>query len=100
MARRKILWDKQATRYFLKAIEYIGKDSPKNALSVRESILSAIDNLAIHPERHPPDKFKLNNKDDYRAFEMHRLRIAYLVKDDNIIIITRVRHTSQEPLGY
>ena len=99
MAKRKIFWDKQATQYFLKAIEYIRRDSPKNAMSVRKSILSAIDNLAVHPERYPPDKFKLNNNKNYRAFEMYRLRIAYLVKDDNIII-TRVRHTSQEPLLY
>ncbi len=99
MSKRKILWDKQAALYFLKAINYIQKDSPHNALVVKSTILSAIDKLLAHPEKHAPDKYKLNNTGNYRAFELHRLRIAYLVKE-NVIIIARVRHTRQEPLKY
>jgi hypothetical protein len=46
-----------------------------------------------------PDKFKVNNKGEFRAFELHRFRVSYLIKKDEIII-ARIRHTSQEPLYY
>ncbi len=50
-------------------------------------------------EIHPPDKYKKGNPGNYRAFELHRYRISYLVKPSEIII-ARVRHTSQEPKLY
>lgn len=66
---------------------------------MKEEILARINELSLRPEIHAPDKYKQNNTGHYRAFELHRYRIAYLVKDEEIII-TRVRHTSQEPEIY
>ena len=99
MSRRKIVWDKQAINYFQSAVEYIHQESPKNADKVRQGILDKIFELSIRPEIHPPDKYKLNNSGQYKAFELYRFRIAYLVKEDEIII-SRIRNTNQEPLEY
>jgi len=99
MKKRKIIWDKLALIYFSDAIRYIRKDSPNNADKVKTEILEKISELSNHPEVHAPDKYKQSNTGHYRAFELHRYRIAYLVKDDEIII-ARVRHTSQEPQQY
>ena len=99
MTKRKILWDKQALHYFRNAIQYIRKDSPQNADKVKSEVLEKINELSIRPEIHNPDKYKINNNGSYRAFELHRLRVGYLVKE-NEIIIARVRNTNQEPLDY
>jgi plasmid stabilization system protein ParE len=99
MSVRKINWDKQPVTYFKELVRYIRKDSPKNAEKVKKDILRSIKDLVQKPEVHPPDKFRKNNKGNYRAFELHRIRIAYRVKENEIIIV-RMRHTSQEPLKY
>lgn len=98
MPRLKIQWDKQATISFNAAIRYIRKDSPQNADKVKNDILSKISDLSHRPETHPPDKYKQNNI-GYRAFELHRYRISYLV-NKNEIIIARIRHTGQQPQEY
>jgi plasmid stabilization system protein ParE len=99
MKRIKILWDKQALHYFHDAIKYIRKDSPQNADKVKREVLEKINELSKRPEIHNPDKYKVNNNGSYRAFELHRLRVGYLVKE-NEIIIARIRNTKQEPLDY
>ena len=99
MQKIKIIWDKQALHYFRDAIQYIRRDSPQNADKVKMDILEKINELSQLPEIHNPDKYKINNNGNYRAFELHRFRIAYLVKQ-NEIIIARVRSTNQEPLDY
>lgn len=99
MSKKKIVWDKKAIIYFSEAIRYIRKDSPQNAEKVKKEILKEIRMLAKKPEIHNPDKYKSHNKGNYRAFELFRFRISYLVKE-NEIIITRIRHTSQQPMEY
>ena len=99
MKKRKIRWDKPALIYFSEAVRYIRKDSAQNADKVKEEILAKISKLSVRPEIHAPDKYKQNNDGNYRAFELHRYRVAYLVKEEEIII-ARVRHTSQEPQSY
>ena len=61
MTLRKIVWDKKAINYFQSSIEYIRKESPKNADKVRKEILEKISELSARPEIHSPDKYKLNN---------------------------------------
>jgi plasmid stabilization system protein ParE len=99
MKTRKISWDKQAINYFRDAIKYIREDSPQNADKVKKEILGKIRELSRRPEIHRPDKYKTNNSGNYRAFELYRFGIGYLVKDDEIII-TRIRNTKQKPLDY
>lgn len=79
--------------------EFIKLDSPKSAEKVRSKILSAIKELADHPERHTPDKYRMNNDGSFRAFEIFKYRISYHVSADHITIV-RVLHTKREPKPY
>ncbi len=99
MANRTIRWNKIALLQFNKAIEYIASDSIQNAEKVMAEILNQINRLKLYPEIHPPDKFKLKNNGNYRAFELHRYRIAFHVSSVEIRIL-RVRQTSIEPKQY
>jgi plasmid stabilization system protein ParE len=99
MANKSIVWDSLAFQHFLSAIEFIANDSITNADRIRIEILDKVESLALHPEMHPPDKYKANNNRMYRAFEIYRFRIAYYNGPDYIRII-RFRHTSREPKNY
>ena len=94
-----IKWNKNALNELIKAIEYIKADSVQNAEKVSSEILSVIDSLALHPEKFPPDKFKLNNNNSFRAFELHRYRVSYRYTKREIRII-RIRHTKRNPKNY
>jgi plasmid stabilization system protein ParE len=99
VADRKITWGKTALQQFNSAIEYINEDSVQNAEKVRIEILEKIERLTSHAEMYPPDKYKLSNDGNYRAFECQHLRIAYNISASEIRIL-RVRHTGREPLAY
>jgi plasmid stabilization system protein ParE len=99
MANRRIEWSRQALLQFNKAILHIAADSAQNAENVQAEILEKIEGIVVSPERYPPDEYKLQNNGAYRAFELHRLRVAYYVGDE-VIRILRVRHTSREPQEY
>jgi len=94
-----LVWDKPGYASLQQAYDYIRKDSVSNADKVRKQILAMADNLPDHPQKHPPDKFKRNNKGNYRAFEKHAYRIAYRITEKEIIIL-RVRHVKLEPKKY
>jgi len=94
-----IVWDKLAYTSLQQAYNYIKEDSYRNAEKVREGILKIADSLVDHPEKHPPDKYKKNNKGSYRAFEKYSYRVAYKITAKEIIIL-RVRHVKQEPKEY
>ena len=99
MPNSKIIWDSKALEQFSKIVKYIAKDSLLQAENVRTDIIKKIDSLANSPAMYAPDKYKENNDGSYRAFELHRLRIAYHVSGNEIRIL-RVRSTYQEPLQY
>jgi len=94
-----IKWNRRAIEHFDHAIAYIENDSPKNAEKFKIDILYKIDGLIKHPEKYSPDKYKINNDGSFRAFELHRYRISYRYKKDEIRII-RIRHTKMNPLNY
>ena len=96
---RNIIWRRSARLYVEKAIDYIRQDSVKNADVVAKAILLAIEKAARYPEHYPPDKYKLNNTGNFRAFEIYSFRISFYTNDD-IIRIVRIRHTKQKPLNY
>ncbi len=75
------------------------KESYQGAITVKEGILDAVEELSLQPNKYPTDRFKLNNKGNYRAFELYSYRIAYKITDENIQIL-RVRHVKREPMIY
>ena len=93
---RLVIWPEKARKQLQRAYLYIKKDSVQNAEKVRKEILEATRNLPPNPERFPADKYKKDNDGTFRAFELHRYRIAYQITDDEIIIV-RIRHTSMKP---
>jgi plasmid stabilization system protein ParE len=99
MSHKKIHWNKDALNQFNKAIKYIANNSSQNAQKVRVEILTEISRLAEYAEIHPPDKFRIRNNGNYRAFELHRYRIAYYVSEFEVRIL-RIKHTSMEPRKY
>lgn len=96
---KEVRWPAKTQRQLEKAYRYILSDSYQNAERVKSDILASTRKLATNAEIHPPDKYKLNNDGSFRAFELHRYRIAYRITGKEIIII-RVRHTRMEPNQY
>ena len=94
-----VLWDKSAYISLQRIYEYIKQESPLSAEKVREEILTTILRLPENPEKYSPDRFKKNNRGNYRAFEKHSLRVAYKITNKEIKIL-RIRHVKQEPMNY
>ena len=78
---------------------YIAPDSIINAEKLAADILKQLSKAARNPEFFPPDKYKQNNDNSYRAFERHRYRVAYRFTNNSIRIL-RLRHTAREPKKY
>lgn len=96
---KEIAWTAPAQKQLEGAYQYILKRSYQNAEKVKEDILSSTRKLALQPEIHPLDKYRKVNDGSFRAYELHRYRIAYRVTERKIVIV-RVQHTSMEPLNY
>jgi plasmid stabilization system protein ParE len=99
MGEPEIIWDVKARSSFKKQIDHIKKDSLQAAEKVRSDIFDILDDLPGNPLKFPADKFKSDNDGNFRAFEKHGIRIAYLVTELHIRIL-RVRHVKQEPQQY
>ncbi|HRP54989.1 type II toxin-antitoxin system RelE/ParE family toxin [Agriterribacter sp.] len=96
---RKVIIDKETGIALHRAYAYIKKDSLQNAEKVRKKILSSIKMLPKDPERHAPDKYRIDNDGSYRAYEVYKYRITYHVGISEIRII-RIRHTKMNPVEY
>lgn len=97
---RNIIWQTAAALYLEKAINFIRKDSDKNAVTVAKAILNTIEKAARFPEHFPPDKYRINNTPPaFRAFEIYSFRVSFYYNDE-ILRIVRIRHTRQKPLTY
>ncbi len=82
-----------------KAYDHIALDSLQNARSVPDTLINMTLALADHPEKHPPDQFKIDNDGTWRAFEKHHYRVFYRIVNDQIRIV-RLRYTSRSPLTF
>lgn len=76
-----IIWSKLALKHVESIHEYILEESGSltTADKVVNRILTSSQVLSDQPEIHPPDKFKLNNTGNYRAYEVYSYRIAYRI---------------------
>lgn len=98
-AKYEIVWDLEAREYFKTAIQYIKKESPQGAKTVRLEILKTVKSIATTPYIFETDRFRKDNDGSFRAFTAFHFRITYWI-NGNIIQVIRMRHTSQEPLEY
>jgi plasmid stabilization system protein ParE len=96
---REVIWPKSVQNQLTKVYQYILKDSFQNAEKVKEDILKSTRNLTLNPEIYPIDKYRKNNDGTFRAYELHRYRIAYRITEKQIIIV-RIRHVKMEPRLY
>ena len=74
---RTIRWPLPVQKQLANIYKYILKYSLQNAEKVKGEILLSTKRLAELPEIHPPDKYKINNKGQYRAYELYHYRISY-----------------------
>jgi plasmid stabilization system protein ParE len=93
------VWSKRARVELQRAYLYIRLDSVQNAEMVRDEIIDLTIDLANHPTKHPPDKFKKNNDGTWRAFEKHHYRVSYRIMPNEVRIV-RLRHTSRSPANF
>jgi plasmid stabilization system protein ParE len=96
---KKVIWSKRSQKQLQDAYMFIYEQSPKNAEKVRNDIIAITRRLGQYPEIYTPDKYKIENDGNYRAFEKHHYRVAYRILKGSINIL-RIRHTSMEPLFY
>ena len=96
---KKIVIDIKAKVALKNAYEYIKIDSFQNAEKVKSEILKSFEELLKHPSKHPPDKYRRDNDESFRAYELFSYRITYHISDDEIRII-RIRHTKMNPMTY
>ena len=92
----EIVWSATAQQQLHSIYKYIENESPKSAQKVISKILSATSSMGKNPEKHHPDKYKVNNDGSFRAFEIYKYRISYHI-DKDVIVILRVMHTKQNP---
>ncbi len=97
---RSLIWSKSALKSFENILDFIEKDSIKNAEKVALTILEKVNYSKEHPEFYRRDKYKIDNsKGAFRAFEIYSIRVSFYF-DEKIIRIIRVRHTKRKPLQY
>jgi plasmid stabilization system protein ParE len=96
-----VIWSEPSLQHLSLIHGYILKESGSltTADNVIDKIIKSTQILSNQPKINPPDKFKLNNNGDYRAYEIYSYRIAYRILLNKVRIL-RIRHTSQEPLKY
>jgi addiction module RelE/StbE family toxin len=98
-SKPKVVIENLAKAQLREAYRYIKLDSLKSAEKVKSKIINSIKKLADHPEKYPPDKYRLNNDGSFRAFEIYRYRVSYHVSEKQITVI-RILHTSMAPKLY
>lgn len=96
---RKIIWAKNARLQLKEIISFIKKDSVQNAENVRNEIFNSTKQIPAHPTKFPVDKYKKNNKGNFRAYEIFHCRISYEITETQINIV-RVRSTYQNTEKY
>ena len=88
----KIKWHIRAMEDLNDNINYITKQSPKNAKKVLDTLTKLTDNLIVFPFAYP--KEPIFNKDNIRFIVKWSFKIIYRI-DKDVIYILRVFNTNQ-----
>lgn len=97
----KIIWDRSALDDFKETLNFLSKQSPEAPKIVKGAIIARLDTISTNALICEVDKLKDISNKDFRAFVVYSYRLTYQIRSDlKEIRVLRVRHTSQEPLGY
>lgn len=99
MEKVVVIWDINVEENLKNLYEYIAEQSIIQANKVINAIIEAAESLIENLEKYPLDKFKTQNDNSYRAFEIYNIRVSYRFINNKIFIL-RVRHVKQNPLFY
>jgi len=75
--KREVVWSIEALAGLEQAYEYIKKDSPRSAQQLKQEVIDTIEHISINPNVFQVDRFMVNNKGEYRAFEIWSYRVTY-----------------------
>ncbi|MBK6640636.1 MAG: type II toxin-antitoxin system RelE/ParE family toxin [Bacteroidia bacterium] len=99
--RLKIVWDRNALDHFKEILNFLEKQSHQAPKIVKSAIIARLNLIKINPLICELDKLKNSPNKEFRAFVVFSYRVTYQIKTDaKEIRILRIKHTSQEPLGY
>jgi len=90
----EIKWYIRAKKDLDCSINYIAKQSPKNAMKTLDTLIKLTNNLIVFPFAYP--KEPIYNKDSIRFIVKWSFKIIYRI-DKDVIYILRVFNTSQHP---
>lgn len=95
-----VIWTETTKKQLEQIYLYIAEASSiTQADNVFIKLINSTSQLPKHPHINPPDKYKIDNDDSYRAYEIFHFRISYKITEKAIFIV-RIRSTHQNPEGY
>jgi plasmid stabilization system protein ParE len=95
-----VKWNKTATRQLLDALDFIEEAGYAHySIELEKEVIHRIRKLSQTPELYAIDRFRKNNKGNYRAFVVDNYRISYRIGKNEINIV-RIRHTSRRIKPY
>jgi len=99
MEKIPVIWPEKTIHQLHEIYLYIAEDSILQADRIFNKLVESTSLLPEHPHKYPPDKYKMNNSGNYRAYELYHYRISYKITQ-NAIYIVRIRSTYQNPEEY
>ncbi len=91
-----VIWTETSRKQLEEIYLYIAEESIIQADRIFTKLVNSTSLLNKYPFKYPADKYKLNNKGDYRAYEIYHFRITYRIVQ-SVIYIVRIRSTYQNP---
>lgn len=99
IVKYSIVFDSLATQSLTEAYLYLKAELPSAANGFKEELEEVLLLLTTAPYVFQKDRFKKNNKGQYRAFIIYNFRITYKIAGKQVIILL-VRHTARKPIKY
>ena len=96
MAKRKVIWSKQAKEELDYYCSQIALDSVSSAKKVRSKITSTSKDLGDFPSIYQLDEYYPCKDGNVRRFFCWNYRVVYEIFDDTVIIL-RIYHTRMRP---
>jgi len=86
----RVIWTAEAEQWLRDIYEYIAQDSSESALHVIDKIIEKAELLKKYPEL--GYKYESESDEDVRILLYGHYRIAYVIPNDDLIVILGVFH--------